>query len=172
MVMQMLAAGGMTCDGEYPSYEQYQPLYDKWAGYPLHKGGAVKILDAALRVGPPPATGSRFIYLTRNDEQQGRSMAKLLRITMGLNADWRRLPASICRDNSILSSSLGNRGDIMVARFEEILARPWAEAVRIAAFLDGDLDVRAMTDAVISRTPGCLPDMSLEERQMRYAGLL
>lgn len=169
LVMQMLEAGGFPVTGKWPAFEddivmQGAPAA-RWASM---IGKAVKSIDT--HVFPPPISIKyRAILMTRDHQQQAKSTAKFTRVVNGLEigrAGRRRLAESYRKDSPAMLATLhdlcGDKGWSSLS-FERLLADPFGSAVQIAQNATGEarpnLDISAMTRAVRSREPHCLPGM-------------
>lgn len=172
MVMQMLAAGGISCVGRAPAYEDDHTVTCVDAGwFETLCGQAVKILDPQ-RVGIPAAQWeARVIIMERRLSEQAKSIAKMLR-------QLERLPI---RKRQITLIEKGLRSDTRAVhaaaaglpqlrlQFEEVLATPADAAAAIATFIAPwfDPDQQRMASVVRKRSPQCLPDMAMEMSLIR-----
>jgi hypothetical protein len=172
LVMQMLAAAGMSLTGPWPSYEDpianmNGPLMrgDKAAAESLD-GKVVKVLDP--HVGRLPKWSYRAIWCKRTYKEQARSQVKLLNMLMGVPAgrdDVRAFERSYPRDEPKAMAALRAAGaqEIMVVNFEDLVIHPSSEVSAIANFCGLPISARdAMVQAVHVRDPHCAPDMSME----------
>jgi hypothetical protein len=127
LVMQMLAAGGFPCVGEFPAFEEYRPR-PGWPGYRRCAGKAVKLLDSMLPFGPtPPEIPQSFILMVRDPREQAKSFAKLLKATVGeemTRGQIRDIADSFRADEPRLMGLLRGLGPLLLLRFEHLLLRP------------------------------------------------
>lgn len=168
LLMQMLQAGGVPCAGDWPAFEPAEagatPIDPTWfAGL---AGRAVKILDPHLARPPVGRVPSVGIWMVRGFRQQARSQAKFAHAMSGglLRNDRnavRRIEASLFRDSRLGRAAMPHP-DLAQVSFEELLERPAAVAVRLAAWLAPwwpGLDHAAMARCVRPRGPECLPGL-------------
>lgn len=161
LVMQMLAAGGVPCIGDYPAFEGRDAV---------QPGQAVKILDPH-RPDPIPyeiPAGARVIWVERDAHEQIASHDKFLRALTGLGYDRasrRRAVASIAKDRAAGMRAIAGR-PLLVLRFEDVLAHPEHEALRIGLFVGVPFDSQRAARQVLHRGPRCEPDMAIELRLM------
>lgn len=170
LVMQMLAAGGVPCLGEFPAFEDdlaREPMTAAFAS--ACAGRAVKLLDPQ-RVGLPP--GARVIWLDRDTAEQAKSFAKFLRMVAGrpCSRDQRRsIERGLFADRREAMRSIGGR-QVLKLCFEQLLAEPAAAASQLGAFTDWPaFNAAAAAGAVRHRTPRCAPDMAMELRLLTEA---
>ena len=181
MVMQMLDAGGFPCFGDYPAYEPEEVGIMRKPGelLPVIDGMAAKILDPQLtHWGTLP--GVRVIWLDRDRNEQGRSQVKFMEIISGMkiagNA-WKTLAASYSQDTrKALLALTASGATVLRLNFEDILTAPYASAVAISQHvkMDGpNLDIKAMVNVVIPRSPKCQRTLDIEMKLIGKArGLL
>lgn len=178
LVMQMLAAGGMSCAGKPPLYEHADVYEDaaltaEWVA----QWGAVKMLvPYKYKLGTD--IDALVIWLDRDPVQQSRSHRKYLegvteKLYAGfpedeiLNAYRNEFKASKTRSLNALKGHprLG-------MTFEELVQTPIPAASRISRFVaryGWALDVGAMAATVAPRSASCLPDLSFELSRMGAA---
>ena len=170
LMMQMLAAGGVPCTGEWPAFESDIALIRRFdaAAFDALGDCAVKLVDPApLKPGRLP--NHVVIWLDRSVPQQARSQIKFLR--------WNNFPVQETRqtrrafETGLRTSRMGHRLSLGVPgrtpsiaiAFETILAYPARTARDIAAFLAlhgwAALDVAAMAREVVPRSADCYPGM-------------
>ena len=178
LLMQMLAASGLRCAGDAPSYEfpiDWIEDDDGERDYYIPadfvaKHDAVKILwPARFRV--EAATGAVVVWLDRNWREQARSLRKLaatvsndvppespdVMAAMQKNlAEMRRASVGVLRGYPRLETS-----------FENIIMRALDAARDVAEFAEGYgivLDPAAMASVVEARSPRCAESISRERR--------
>lgn len=157
MVMAMLNAGGMACDGASPSFEDYSPQDDPdWTTFRQLEKFA-KVLDWPLRHKGLPDVP--ILLCRRNVREQAKSNAKFMQATLGIRPPVQILRASIKKDSQRLLSLLGSRR-MMTVGFEQTILHPYTSAVLIRDFLELDLDVDAMASIVHKRETDCLPHLA------------
>lgn len=169
LVMQMLHAGGVQCTGKYPSFEDVRTSVDmdvEWLR--KQSGRAVKLLDPQRS---PPSLAPPFeaiIWLSRDLKEQAKAQAKLLRVLLGVDADWRAMRRGLISDTPRALTLLRSFGAPLLAlRFEAIVQHPRAAASAIAELLPRhDVNVEAATRVVLPRGWRCLPGM-LEAELLR-----
>ena len=181
MVMQMLHAGGMTCLGGGPAFEDERVKAK--AGGRLHLDwirdvpGAVKVLEpqraAPLAGGPIARLG---IWLDRDPVTRAKSALRLMDASgvpvISNRQTIRALEASYERDRPAALAALRRLcGHILKVRFEEIIAAPEAWTDALCAQFEVGAVTRAKMLAVIrkGRGPGLAPHM-LEPELMRDWG--
>lgn len=163
LTMQMLAAGGIPCVGQFPAFEDDRVKHqvtreaiESWRGL------AVKILDPH-RVGLPGDV--RVIWCARDPVQQARSHAKFAAATAGLRYtrdQRRRLEASLVRDTRTCLRLIAPR-PALVLGFQQLVLEPAKTARRIAEFIAGmPFDPIKAAEVVRPRAPQCAPDLSME----------
>ncbi|MGC1549863.1 MAG: hypothetical protein WA777_15180 [Rhodanobacter sp.] len=165
--MQMLAAGGVQCTGEAPSYEDMHAsgaVDSDW--FAMQGGKAVKVLDPH-RAEIPRNVPSLVIWLDRRASEQAKSIAKMLEELEGLPRlnHWQRKQLHTQLAADTLKAIRSCHGlPTLVMQFEMILAKPEESATRIARHLRevADLDILKMAAAVRPRSPLCAPDLSME----------
>lgn len=158
LVMQMLAAGGVPCLGDYPAFESRAMA---------KSGEAIKILDPH-RANPTPYAippGACVIWLDRDPSEQADSLVKFTRILMGFsyNREQRRaLVRQLRADREQAMRAIGTRPK-MIVPFESLLSTPAAWAKSIGAFvgLDG-FDIIAAAGQVRLRSPKCASGLDME----------
>lgn len=160
LVMQMLAAGGVTVTGEYPAFEDERvnlpEASELWIGE--WRGKGVKILDPH-HASSLPSMSARIIWVIRNGRQQALSVSKFWHLMAGLpRADRRQLralEANLRRDRGTCVGIFLQKGfPVLPLRFEDLLAAPLSAAKQIVAFI-GAGDAPAMADVVRPRGPEC-----------------
>lgn len=166
LVMQMLAAGGITPTGQWPAFEDpvVIRLTPDWIA--KNKGKALKVLDPH-RFRIPAGPKYRVLWLDRDHKEQAKSLMKFLGATVGIGfspRDHKELARAFKRDRPRALQALQSAGakDVLTLRFEDILSGPQGAAEAIAAFVEMRLDVSAMARAVMPRGPECRPDLSME----------
>ncbi|WP_337846840.1 hypothetical protein [Sphingomonas sp.] len=173
LVMQMLHAGGMPCDGTFPDFEAislHLMSHDAWIA--RTRGRAVKVLDPHLYP-PPVGPDYRTIWLTRDPSEQARSALKLIGGPDTRHAR-RAFARSYVKDRrkaiQALMKADAHRAGILELSFEAIIREPLRVASSIAAFvgIEGRVPVAQMAKCVIPRPVTCLPFML--ERQLIARG--
>jgi hypothetical protein len=170
LVMQMLAAAGVPCLGQFPAFEPEE--VNEAHRDPIALLGmasrAMKILDPH-RDGDswPNPFIAKVIWLDREFRQQAKSQVKFLREVSGIDADsraWRRIEKSLIRERLVCGLWLARcEPEPLVLSFEEILSDPDSCASRICSFLGVIKDnAICMAESVIRRNSRCRSDMSLE----------
>lgn len=167
LTMQMLQAGGMKVLGDYPAFEPEAVSIgcDMRTLLPRIDGMAAKILDPHRAHWPDSLDAVKVIWLDRDRRQQAKSQVKMLQQMGGFavpSQAWRGMAASLISDRALCLKVLLDRGaHVSFFRFENILADPKREAVRMNQFVGG-LDADAMAKQVLPRDPRCRPDLSIE----------
>lgn len=187
LMMKMLDRGGIPtyCDhgNEGVSYETEKviglPAHNEW----LHhcQGKAVKILDPHIyRL--PKEYSYRAIFLTRDFRQQALSQVKFLKkialpgtgySVRASNKTLARqymktLPTDQKRAMYAITSLLETPAHMLTITFESIINEPLRAAIAIQDFFpDRELNVMAMANAVIKRSPDCY-DGFLETQISKY----
>lgn len=173
LVMQMLAAGGMPCVGEFPAYEPDElrgPVVSH-AFLDGCRGHAFKWLDPHCVALPyPPAL---VIWLTRNRVEQAKSQVKFMEQVLGLRSrkDSVARCVSVLRRDERRNAGLIDPGRTL--RFELLINSPRVAAVKLAGMLGGvvDLDVDRMARQVLKRRPCCARGMEVEVALLELGGL-
>lgn len=170
MAMQMLVAGGVPVAGPADPPHELADIREAWE-LPL-AGRCVKLLDAALRVGQPPAAEWRFLWMERRPVPQARSHLKFVAAMVGQQLPnpqhaASRLAESYRRDQPRALRILRKAGPVLVLRYEDVLAAPRSSAQRIRDVLWPALDVDAAAAVVHRRDGSCWPDLSVEIAQSR-----
>lgn len=176
LTMQMLAAGGLSCTGKYPAFEDdraglQKPIDREW--FHTLGGQAVKVLDPHInRI--PAGEHVRVIWLSRRPSEQCASIIKMMVHLEGApepnNKQRKRLLEALAKDTREGIRTVRELSSVfMVMNFEVILAQPLNMANAIAHYLRDiqELDVFAMAKVVRPRSPLCAPDMSMEINLMR-----
>lgn len=167
MVMRMLDVGGLPpVEGSSElAYELPDVTAERLAAADL-VGHAVKLLDFTHWYGVTalPDVPWRFIFVERNHKQQGLSMVKFLQGVAGVR-DLRhdaaaRLRRSFDGDKPGLIARLKARGELLRVRYEDVLADPVGEALRIGDFTG--IEPLAASGVVHHRSPDCAPDLAFE----------
>lgn len=171
LVMQMLAAGGFPCVGEFPAFEEYRPA-PGWPGYAQLAGRAVKLLDSMLPFGPTPKDiPQSFILMVRDHREQAKSFAKFYQAAAGeklTRGQIRDIADSFKQDEPRLMGTLRELGPVLLVNFERLLRQPLQAAARLEFHLGRTLDLKAMAAAVVPRGSKCL-DGLLELDQLDRA---
>lgn len=178
LVMQMLHRGGFPTVGEWPAFEPAElgPCVDVRSALLFCEGKAGKLLDPhkSHHWTEDAPVGLKVILLTRNSREQAKSQVKFLRLVGGFGIPgqaWRGMESAIRREIITCRNLFEDREiPILQLTFEEILKSPLAVAKKLAAFVDHPLDIERMANAVIPRTPGCSPDVSIELTLIEQGG--
>jgi len=166
LVMQMLLAGGMKPTGKahHAYWEDGRtatlPGDSEWVSQ-IAPGSVLKCLNPAVKP-LPHGPDYRWIWIDRNRKAQRKSWDKFVAEAQkkqpSMIVERKDLDFDTDRRNSLeLIKSLG--GPVLRLRFEDLLAKPKAAAVRINQFVGGGLDVANMCRCVVKRPPSCLPYM-------------
>jgi hypothetical protein len=169
LVMQMLAAAGITCAGQFPSFEPDEMLESPSEAFlDLFEGGALKLIDPH-RFKLPAGRAYRFIFLTRSRRQQALSKVKFLtalgHVRKGpiMVEDLDHLRESLRRDQELaLRSVQAHACPILRVRFEDLIDRSDFAVPDIVDFLDLDTGaVAIMLNAIRPRPLGaqCYPGL-------------
>lgn len=164
MTMQMLHAGGVPVQGEFPAFEPFEIDMIPWGQV---QGTAVKLVDSHLQFPPTDRNpGYRVILTTRDITQQAMSQVKFLKAAgFHLAIDSKQLRQSIIRDNATIRNWAEQQESMLHIPFERTLSEPAATARRIRDFIGPEfsIDVDRAAAVVIKRSPKCYTGM-LEER--------
>lgn len=170
LMMHMLHAGGIPCIGTKPDFEveevnhrQVDPAF-----LARHPGHALKLLDPH-ETPLPVGTRAVLIWLDRDPDQQARSQAKFVRMTMsGIpmpnRSTLRRWAAGLRGDRAKALARFPGWPRLEL-KFEAIITGPETTAHQIAGFLCQwwpDLDVERMAAQVRPRPTDCAPDLAIE----------
>lgn len=166
LVMQMLAAAGISTIGTYPDFEDdlNMRLPDLEAQREMAlraPGHAMKLLDPHLHA-PPVGYDYRTIFLTRHPVEQAKSMLKLVGERNNRNAR-RAMEVAVRRDTCTARDAVTRigSGQFYNMPFEHLIHDPMGAAEGIARYLhryrDEPLDVEAMARCVRRRPATCLP---------------
>lgn len=169
LMMQMLAAGGVPCTGEWPAFESDLAMAGRFDAKAFDALGdcAVKLVDPApLKPGRLP--NHVVIWLDRSVPQQARSQIKFLRWNGQRVEESRR--TRLAFESGLRRERLGNRLSLGVpgrtysitASFEMLINYPRRTAREIALFLSAHgwtVDADAMARQVVRRQPDCYPGM-------------
>jgi len=163
LLMQMLNAGGMTCLGSFPAFEDKR--VDRNGDLDFlrdHDGCAVKVLDPH-RYRFPEGVLFGAIWLDRDLKEQAKSTIKFQKRVLGMPGVG-RADVSGCkrllreeRPFAIAALHKLTGKQILFLRFESILTAP-RDVAKILSSFCGGLDVDAMTRVVVPRKPQCLRD--------------
>lgn len=163
MVMAMLAAGGLvSVPGSSPRSHELdgeQALLDA-----RPDGHAIKLLDHFVRLGLPPASGWRFVWMDRDPVQQAKSHAKLGALAgLDLGPVQQELFArSYMAERPTMLGQLRAVGPVLVLNYERVLAAPRKAARLLRREIWPALDVDAAVGAVHVRDASCAPDLAFE----------
>lgn len=149
--MQMLRAAGYPCFGTYPAFEDNHNQ--------VYPGKACKLVDTNRCF--PPTGDYHVILLWRDNVQQAKSIAKLLR-TIGQpvnKQETKKMQNSIGPDFRNISDWAKRQRGFLLLGFHEIINDPLAAACKIKQFVAEPLDVGKMADMIISRSTDCYPTM-------------
>lgn len=170
--MQMLAAGGVSCLGVFPSFEDDRanaPMTPEFSA--ACAGHAVKILDPQ-RIGVPD--GARVVWLHRDTGEQAKSFAKFLLQVAGkpvTREDRRAIERGFQRDQRDAMRVIAGR-PLLTMHFEQILGSPLQAAEALAEFSGiPSFDVHTAAGAVLNRPRRCMPGMDVELELLRLAAL-
>lgn len=171
LVMQMLAAAGVSTIGTYPDFEDSLNMRlpdldaqrEFWERCPGH---AVKLIDPHLRQ-PPIGLDYRCIFLTRHPREQAKSMIKMAAMAAEapLSSDRRArraMEGRIRRDTSRARLAIERMGGgrYLQLSFEEIIHDSLMAASRIALWVGvRGIEAERMARCVRRRTATCLPYM-------------
>lgn len=178
LTMQMLQAGGIQCVGDWPDFE------DDRSGFPLDRpwfenlrGVAVKRLD--MHRDPTMPREAIVIWLSRNSDQQAKSMLKILRSQFSGVADNRQarkaMSAGIEKDTAKSTITIiGGTLPYIALGFEKLILEPAKTIAMMAVFLKFhggyDLDREKAVSVIRPRSPDCLPGILefdlLQERRI------
>lgn len=154
LTMQMLEAGGFPCVGEYPGFEKYPMGEIPWAEV---RGMAVKVVDTHEQL-PPPGDYA-VIRLRRDPTEQAKSINKFMSV-MGVSpVPLSKLKASTRKNYKVIDQWVRRQSRYTSLEFEQILTQPLIAAQRLQEFLGCDLDLEAMAERVVLRSPNCYPTM-------------
>jgi hypothetical protein len=163
MMMKMLEAGGMevltdhvrTADTDNPKgyyeFERVKQLKHDKAWLPRAEGRVVKIISQLLRHLPADYR-YQVIFMRREMDEILASQKKML-VRRGEEADKipdEKLAALFQQHLTRVRAWLDEQSNVEViyVSYNDVLKHPQEEAERVNAFLDPDLDVRAMTGVV------------------------
>jgi hypothetical protein len=171
LVMQMLAASGLSCLGTFPDYEDPALLGPTAAvnAATLAPFDAAKWLNPMLT--PEPPGRALIVWLDRRPVEQARSQIKFLSLMTGTPAQTDKLDhwvAAVERDRERSLERLRWRDRIEV-QFEHLLAAPDEAAAAIAGFLSPHgfvLHPEVMGAWVVAWGGAWAPDMTMEHRLM------
>lgn len=157
LVLQGLAAGGMPCIGEPPSFEEN--LEDVARALPNVYGYAFKWLDPR---GPFYGSGDvDVVWLDRDLREQARSQLKFAKLVGRM----RHLPS----EDVVMASLRRDRQWVMEwlqpavrVRFELLVRNPLAAFRKIVLATGWSFDVNAAAGVVIKRPVRCAVGMDLE----------
>lgn len=171
MLMWMLEGGGLDVTGHHQYFEDPRSMEELDLEFVRSFRGATKILDPhrylpkGLRL-----SGAKAIWIDRDRKQQARSWIKKsedirrrkMRITDNLPRNdvhqiMRMLKQSRKQGVPCLADVTGN--SVLCLTYENIVAKPHTNSVRIAEFLGMDLDTRKMALRVIPRKTSCMQGM-------------
>jgi len=157
LAMQMLVAGGMPAAprARHPYWEDGRTaLLPGDAGWLAEcHARCLKCLNPAVKP-LPLGISYRWIWIDRNRKAQRKSWEKFAE-----HADMERKPLDFDRDRAdsmALIKRLG--GPLLRLRFEDLIASPRAQALKLSSFVGG-LDVDRMVQCVVKRPSSCLPYM-------------
>lgn len=169
--MQMLAAVGLDCLGEYPAFED--PTTNESCRDPLALmcalgGRAAKILDPHVDMDRwPRIIHARVIWLNRNAQEQAKSQVKFLHLVGGVPVEgrsWRRMRPALLRDKRLCEAWLDRCDPAPLEMdFKDLLLSPLDTARGIALHLGLPLgSEQAMASQVIPRNSKCQPGLDIE----------
>ncbi len=162
LVMQMLAAAGISCCGKYPAFEDDFVMRGAasavWQDYVGPR--AVKVIYPAALL-PDAALPARGIWLDRDCREQARSQVKFIgvnHVIANKRAAVRAFSRRLLADRPGALRALGKTCAIgyRVLSFEDIILDSRGAAAKIAAWvgLPGEA-VPAMSEVVRFRSPRC-----------------
>lgn len=166
LMMQMLQAGGVPCEGEWPAFEvdAMTPAGFDPAAFDQRRGHAVKMIDPA-RLAPVKLPHHVVIWMQRDFAQQARSVIKFSAaggvVATGSRQERRGIEAMLRREDPQHKAALGvaARTPALLVHFEQTLLDPRLIAGRVVEFLGrhgwAGLDTEAMVRQVRWRTSGC-----------------
>lgn len=162
LALQMLAAGGVPCVGERPSFEdeRHHALLgsDPRAWAAQAEGRAVKLLDPH-RSPPPEDQRYRTFWLFRDWADQACSQLKMSGAAQH-RANRRRLERALKAETTAANSALWRAGAadaLLVVPFDCLLLRPRDMARLMAQHVDRDLDIDAVASVAVARDVTCFP---------------
>ncbi len=172
LVMRMLQTAGIelyyTQENSFETEEMMELAAGKSAWLDGVEGKAVKILLPVLNK-LPNGRQYRIIYLTRNKEQQAKSMIKMMDSILGRhghNTKLKNVKNGITRDDIASIQYLQSVSkDVVVMSFEELIADPLRASTRLSAFLMKSLPVEQMAGVVIKRSTKNYPGFLEETKQ-------
>lgn len=167
--MQMLAAAGVPCVGDWPAFETEASLPGQFnpARFAQLRDCGVKLIDPA-NMGRIPTPYHVVIWLDREPREQARSALKLLNAFSSSVPIDRRAVRGI--EASLRSSRSANRYAVgipsiptLTLSFEDLIERTdrAVEALRIFLSTHGwhNLNFERMAAAVLPRRASCHPGM-------------
>ena len=171
LMMRCLHRGGVPVyASNTTSYE-----HDDMLTLPQHtawldrcQGHAVKVLDAH-RYRLPPGRAYRTILLTRNPDEQAKSIVKFTRLLKLADIPDTAIPQlalSLREDLPRLQAAMCALGPVLQLTFEDLVTLPHSTLQQVNTFCEDALDLQAMRTAIIPRSPLCYPGLlELQERQ-------
>lgn len=160
VTMQMLFHGGHEVVGEYPAFEPHPVGKIPWDTY-FESDKAIKLLDSNIQL--PPDGDYSIIRLKRNLKEQAKSFNKFLQQIVGQPpVEIKGLIKSFKSDYLEIDEWVKKHKNLYIS-FEEIINSPMKVSKKISNFCSKDLDIKAMAECVVKRSPKCFPIM-LEER--------
>ena len=178
LLMQMFAAGGLPCLGEYPMFEDHRTSAmgwnDSWMTEALLHHKVVKLLNPHLyKKNLPKSLPAHYIWLDRDIDEQAKSWEKMRAGMRGLPDAIKDKPFTAAMAKKMMlrhrDKALGllkSRGAVLCLTFEQIIGNPKVISEVLEHYTGCELDRTRMVQAVIPRGPACLPDL-LEADQMR-----
>lgn len=161
LMMQMLDRGGVpvvtdairTADVDNPrgyyEFEQVKKLKDDASWVPATRGKAVKMVSQLL-YDLPTSERYRVIFLERELDEvlvsQEKMLQRLNRPAAPRDAIQRAFRQHLQRLHAWLAEQ--SHMDVLLVRYDELIADPLGQSNRIRAFLGGDVDAAAMAGAV------------------------
>jgi hypothetical protein len=168
LMMQMLYAAGVPCEGPWPAFETDAVLpgiFDA-AAFDERQDHAIKMIDP-MHLGPGALPHHVVIWMDRAHTEQAKSQIKFLRSAGGdveaTRPARRAMEATLRHDRPLNRAALGipGRTPAMAVPFEILLEDPAWVAQGVASFLAPHgwtgLDVEAMALVVRPRSPACYP---------------
>jgi hypothetical protein len=181
LTMQMLNAGGIKCNGEYPTFEHDKGSLGGNDPYWLltQNGKATKILLPHLY--EFKAGDYQFIWVDRDPFEQAKSTFKFMhlinnrigKLNVPLEKDGKQIVGmanNYEHDKKRGIDHLEKYGDVFTIDFENIIMFPQSISTILEAILGQELDTEAMANEVQFRPITCGLDMDLEFRLLKQQG--